>query len=169
MSTFEPRTSVVTIYQGDYLDRIRHIERKYAAAVEAEKVAPTALAVDGSEVAALAAEHESLVKKADETAVDIKIVALGRKVWRALVAEHPPRDGNKDDLSVGVNEEAFRDPLVAASIVSPELTDDDLDQLSDVDHERLYMSCWALNRLAATAPKARLDSQPNRKNDETSN
>ncbi|MBX3732418.1 MAG: hypothetical protein KF791_07460 [Verrucomicrobiae bacterium] len=48
----------------------------------------------------------------------VLLTALPRKKWRAIVAENPPREDNKEDAAVGVNEDTFPDALVPASIVS---------------------------------------------------
>lgn len=150
MSTIQPRTAVITIYQGDHLDRIRHLERKYEAALKAEGDAPRVLS-DESQASSLAALHEALVAEAEESAIDVTVTALGRRAWRALVAEHPARDGNKNDAAAGVNEDTFKDALVSASA---DLAEDDLDQISDVDFDRLYFTAFALNRVPADDPKA---------------
>lgn len=157
MSTIQPRTAVITIYQGDYLDRIRHLERKYEAALKAEGDTPRVLS-DESQASSLAEQHEALVAEAEDSAIDVTVTALGRRAWRALVAEHPARDGNKGDADLGVNEDTFKDALVAASV---DLTDEDLDLISDVDFDRLYISAFALNRLPVADPKALPASQVN--------
>lgn len=167
MSTIEPRTSVVIIYGGDYLDRLRHLEKRYEAAVKAEQSA-TRLLADEAQSPAIAAEHEALKAEAEETALHVTLRALGRKAWRALVAEHPPRPSHEGDASVGVNEETFKDALVPASITSPELSEDELDAISDIDWDRLYFTAFALNRSPAASPKA-LVSPTSQESDETSN
>lgn len=165
MTTIEPRTSVVTIYGGDYLDRIRHLEQKYEAAVKSEKSADRLLA-DDSQSPALAAEHEALVAEAEASAVHVTLKALGRKTWRALVASNPARENHAGDAVVGVNEDTFKDALVPASIISPVLSEDELDALSDIDFDRLYFTAFALNRNPAASPKA-LVSPQSTESDET--
>lgn len=159
----EPRTTTVTIYQGDYLDRIRLLERKAEAAREAAGDVRTLDEVP--EYLRLAEEHDALVAEAEESAVHAVVRALRRSEWKALVADHPPREGNKSDAAVGVNEDTFRDALVAASV---DLDADDLDMLSDIDHERLYYAAFALNRTAGTPGKASLVSRMTQPSDETS-
>jgi hypothetical protein len=167
MASVEPRTSVVTIYGGDYLDRLRHLEQQHKAAVESERSSSRLLA-DDAQSPAIAAEHERLKAEAEETALHVTLRALGRKAWRALVEEHPPRPGVTSDSDVGVNEATFKEALVPASIVSPELSEDDLDAISDIDWDRLYFTAFALNRSPAASPKA-LVSPTSPESDETSN
>lgn len=168
MTTIKARTSVVTLYQGDYLDRIRHIERQYEEALRSEVRSPRLLNEVPASVT-LADEHATLVAEAEATAVNVTLRALGRKEWRALVAAHPPRDGNEDDKQVGVNEDSFKDPLILSSIVDPALTEDDLDMLSEADSDQLYLLCWALNRLPVDGPKALRVLPQNQPSDATSN
>ena len=170
MSTIiKPRTAVVTIYQGDYLDRIDYLRRQAEAAAEAEQSGPRRSG-QKSEAMRLAAEHDALVAEANETAVHVKVQALGRKAWRELVDAHPPRDGNDEDKAAGVNEDTFKDALVAASIVEPEMTEgervDFLDYMSSVDYDRIYVTAFSLNRVVAADPKSSLASRLTRSSDE---
>lgn len=182
MTTFEPRTATITIYQGDYLDRIRHLERKAEAAKDAAGSESSRLAHEIPEYLAIAERHDALVAEAEASAVNVKVKALGRRAWRDLVAKHPPRTveggaseaDSKSDAAVGVNEETFKDELVAASIAEPEFSsraacDEFTDSLADVDYDRLYYTAFALNRSVAADPKASLVSTLSRANDETSN
>lgn len=175
MTTFQPREATVTIYQGDYLDRLRHLEQRHKAALEAE-ANTTRLNSDIPESVAIRTEYDAIKAEADETALDLSLFALGRKVWRGLVAEHPPRKDNDSDDAMGVNEETFKDALVPLALQYPDehdrsgdeqIGEDELDRLSDIDFDRLYYSAFALNRAPATAPKA-LASPWSPKNDETS-
>lgn len=165
MTTIQPRTATVAIYQGDYLDRIQHLERKAEAAREAAE-ATTRTLDEIPEYLALAEEHDKLVAEAEASAARVVVKALKRSEWKALVAEHPPREDHKGDAAVGVNEDTFKDALVAASV---DLDADDLDTLSDVDFDRLYYTAFALNRAPASDPKANLVSRLTLSSDETSN
>ena len=164
----EPRTAVVTIYGGDYLDRIRHLERKAEAAKDAAEGGAQTLD-EVPEYLAIAEEHDALVAEAEEQALHVRLQALGRRAWKALIAEHPPRTDHKGDAVVGVNEDTFKDALVPASVVEPELSADDLDALSDADFDRLYYMAFSLNRGNPAAPKASLVSRMTQQNSETSN
>lgn len=174
-SKIEARTAVVTIYGGDVLDRIRHLERQAEAARDAAEDTPRTLD-ELPEYLTLAAEHDALVKEAEANALHVKVQALGRRRWRQLCEEHPPRKAGpnvtdrqaREDAAAGVNEDTFRDALVPLSIVEPDLTEDDLDALADVDYERLYLTAFALNRAPATDPKASLVSRLTQTSDATS-
>jgi hypothetical protein len=164
----QPRTATVVIFQGDYLDRIRLLEQKAQAAKDAEGAAPRRVG-STPEYLQIAEEHDALVQEAEASALRIVVKALRRSEWRALVAEHPPREDNKSDASVGVNEDTFREALVPASIIEPvDFTADDLDELSDADYDRIYYTAFGLNRGAVVSPgKANLYSRLSQESDET--
>lgn len=174
MTTFQPRESTVTIYQGDYLDRLRHLQQRHDAALEAEKGA-TRLLSDVPESAAIREEYDALKAEADETAIELSLFALGRKIWRAQVADHPPRKDHDSDEAMGVNEDTFKDVLVPLALQYPtghdlhgtqQISDEELDRFSDIDFDRLYYVAFALNRAPASAPKA-LASPQSQKSDES--
>lgn len=187
----KPRTDVVTIYPGDYLGRIRHLEQQAEAAKDAVDGDLPRLNDEIPEYYQLAQQHDDLVREAEEQATHIRVQALPRKVWKALAAAHPPRVLNDEgtvskadaaaDAAAGVNIDSFRDALVYGgtveingqeksyrTIVEPELTGDDIDALSDIDFDRVYFTAFHLNRVPGADPKASLVSRLTPKNDETS-
>lgn len=173
--TITPRTYQVTIYHGDDQARIADLVQRIGEAKEREGrdengKSRRAGAVPDS--VRLTAEHDALVVEAKERAVPVTLQALGRKQWRSLVAAHPPREGNDEDKAVGVDESAFPDALVPASIVEPKFDipadrDAFLDSLSDAQFGQLYSVAFYLNRSFGEAPKAL--SSPSPSSDETSN
>lgn len=189
MSTIQRRTDVVTIYPGDYLARIRHLERQAEASQAAEAGGGITLD-EAPDYLEIAREHDELVKEADERATHIKLQALPRRQWKALCKKHPVRTVEKDDVTekvaredaaVGVNEETFKEALVfgdtveidgqmvpVRSIVEPALSTEELEELSDADFERVYLTAFALNRVTGGSPKASLVSRMTQKTDETS-
>jgi hypothetical protein len=163
----QPRTAVVKIYQGDYIDRIRHLERRAEAARDASDPEPKRMGIVPDYVA-LATEHDGLVAEAEESAITVKVRALKRGEWKALVAKHPPRKDHDEDTAASVNEETFKEVLVPASILEPEgFVGDGLDDLSDIDFDRCYITAFLLNRAPASDPKANLVSRMTQPNDET--
>src|SRR3546814_235718 len=169
----ERRTAVVTIYQGDILDRILHLEAR-AEAVKNAQDTPL-MGGDKPEYLEIAEEHDKLVAEAEETALHVRVQALKRSSWKALIKEHPPREGNKSDAAVGVNEDDFKDVLVPfVNEDDPEdrtivggLNVEDLDDLSDIDFDRIYLTAFALTRGAGATPKANLVSRMTQPSDES--
>lgn len=167
MTLFDRRTATVTIYQGGYLDRIRHLERLAEAAEKAHEGQP-ALLSEEPDYLKLAEEHDALVREAEQAAVHIVLGALPRKTWRTLAEQHPPREGNRGDAVLGVNEDTFAEALLPLSIISPGITSEDLDELSSADFLRLFSTAFALNRAPVADPKASLVSRMTPRSDETS-
>lgn len=147
----KPRTAEVVIPTGDYLDRIRLLERKHAAAQDAyeaalaayadateddEKAAPIRRMGQPSaahplkeradqlavEVDRLAQEHDALVEEMETHATRVRVTTVRRRQYRELADAHPPREGEKGDTALGVNVMTFREALVPAAIV--EVTED---------------------------------------------
>jgi hypothetical protein len=102
-----------------------------------------------------------------------RLRAMTRHAWRALVNEHQPRekDGEvlPEDRLAGVNRETFFEPLVRASIVDPELSDEDwpqlLDTLTDRQFEELVSAAWDLNQGKVDIPFSRAAWQTRRSSD----
>ena len=181
MTGIKPRVARVTIYQGDDLARLAELddavaraEVRKAAAERAVKAAENVTRTLADEVPDATAEVEAFdaavlerdefAAEAEERGVTVVLNALPRKTWRALVADHPPREDKDSDKQVGVNEDALAEVLVPKSIDhdASTITGDVglfLDALSDYDFDRLYVTAFALNRGAATAdPTLRLAS-----------
>lgn len=191
MSIFKTKSAVVTIYTGDYLDRIQYLEALAEADFQAKDPMPL---VNGEkpQYLTLAEEHDALVREAEQEAVHVRVQALPRRVWQELVKLHPPRtkdtEGATDreivfDARAGVNEATFTPaflttngtididgvPVEFRSVVEPEgITDADLDELSSIDYQRVYLSAFALNRAAGEDPKASLVSRLTQPSSETS-
>lgn len=174
MSIVDPRTSEVTIYQGDYLDRLRFLERQYDEMVKAESKTTQTL-TDVPESEALAEQHEALKAEAEETAIHVKVRAIRRSQYRELADKYPPRTGDDVDPSIvlsdskmGVNEKEFRLVLVPAAIVeirvgekvtawaetSKEDREEFLDEITEADFELLFSHAFALVNAFGASPKA---------------
>lgn len=105
-------------------------------------------------------------------------------VWSELVDRHPPRktaDGKVDprDAATGVNTQALLEELARASVVEPELTAEQWEQLdaklSDAQFQQLAVAAWQLNRSEVDVPFSRaasmmrrLDAESRRQNDSAS-
>lgn len=163
--TVKPQTETVLLYQGDDLARLRELKRAVDEAGRSDipllqgEVAPVDAARDA---------HNEFVEEAKTRATTVVLQALGRKRWRSLVSEHPPRKDNDADEAVGINEDTFAEALLAyvnpddideRTIVEPVFAttaerEKFLDRLSDANVERLYVVAFALNRQFGEDPKA---------------
>lgn len=108
------------------------------------------------EAVVLAERIKELESTMAESTVDVRFIGLGRKAWLTLVAENPPRRENQADLVMGFNTETMFDALIRESIVSPELTADQLDTLLDAisskQYDNLADAAWNLTRTDKGGP-----------------
>lgn len=115
---------------------------------------------------------EALRAEMLEHTEDFRIRALPKPAFRALVAAHPPRrkatdDGSEGeldpaDVQIGVNRETFFEALLRASVVSPQMDDDDwlalFEVLTDRQFGDLTDAAWFLNRGEIDVPFSRAAS-----------
>lgn len=181
MSTaLTPRTTVVPLFQGDDYDAIA--DRLQAVERIARAAAPRRMAEESS-VSEASREYDEYVEAALGRALMVRLVALGRKDYRALRNEHPPRmipdpEGqdrlvpHDEDTAWGFNYLTFGDALLPKSIAeitcntpgiapdasTPASIETFLDGLSDGDFSRLYSAAITLNEGGGPDPKARLST-----------
>lgn len=174
------RTTEVLIYGGGDLQRLSELRQAADVADRLHQQAVKAGTArgDGGVVTAKA-EHDAFVAEAAERAQIVKLRALGRKQWRALLDEHPPRrvsrliDGSQtevihdDDEELGVNTATFSEALLTyvdpvrddmRTIVEPEFPTksaltDWLDDLAGGDFDKLFISAYYLNGSVGYDPK----------------
>lgn len=187
MSTITPRTATVVIYQGDDLAKLERLDEAVDAAAErlraAEKdrlprllhEADAAVAARAAHTAAVA-ERDAFAAQAEERGVAVVLNALPRKTWRALVREHPAREGVDEDSPLGVDMDTLPDVLLPKSIDPDASTitgdlGEFLESLSDYDYyDRLFLTAYGLNRGRVMAdPTQRLGSAPSQTSAATSN
>jgi hypothetical protein len=113
--------------------------------------------------------------------VVVVVKALPRRKFRAMVAAHPARDGEREDDALGVDADAFPETLLSfvddmdasvRTIVAPEFANRAaieafLDSLSDADFNRLFRAAFVLNRVPADDPKDLLAYEQISESDET--
>lgn len=179
------RTGEVVIYSGTDLAKIAELHQNAERADRLYKQAResgTAKIGPGDEQTPQQAKdaHDAFVAEAAERAEIVKLRAIGRRQWRALLDKHPARtvrrmlDGaesdvtHDDDEGYGVNTASFSEALLTFSegngddleqtIVSPEFASKDarlkwLDNLSGGDFDRLFLTAYNLNGSLGFDPK----------------
>lgn len=161
-----PETTVMICLRGDLAADHEAAERELE---QAEKQGSDSLA--GSGAAEIADRIEALEAEMREHTYEFRMRALPRKDWRALVAQHPPRRGEDNELIepdkyIGVNGESFYDAIIRACLVDPELTDDEFEQLvgavTDRQYDDLSDAAWGLNRREVDIPFSRAASRMKR-------
>lgn len=132
--TIKPNTTTVTLLQGDDLDPINsHAEEAQRIAATA---APSRLNDDVPEAVAKSLKaYDEFMDEVEERAVKVKMTALPRKAYRALLNAHPPRTvetpngptPHDEDEGWGFNRETFGDAVAPPCVELGLLNlDDDL-------------------------------------------
>lgn len=184
-NTIKRRTATIVIYQGDDLERLSELRREVSVAeakFQEAVLRPRRGGDEDPKAAVRAAQQafDAFVDEAAERAVEVHLQAMGRKPFRALLAEHPARQvegpegkpvDHDDDIDYGANTETMFEPLMAASIMAPAFTPPErqafLDDLSDGDSERLFATAFWLNRSPGGDPKEQRFSSITRSSTET--
>lgn len=157
-TTLKPRTDTVVLFQGDDEAKIRELEARAKALRSSETVKPPRTQDEPDDYTAAAEAHDEFKREALTRAVVVTVQALGRKRWRSLVDEHPPREDAAGDEAFGLNLKTFPDALVPVSIVDPVFDtpadrDDFLDSLSDQQFEAVFWAAFRMNRHGGADPQ----------------
>lgn len=165
------QTLTRTFPDGDYPTRLMAAADAYERAIAAEKK-PQPPLLNGERLASeiLADEYADLKAESEADAAEkqriVTLRALGRKQWRTLKENHPPRVGEghdedtiKSDRLAGVNIETVGDDLVYGSVIAPAFTsraafDEWADELSEGEWNTLTTDAWRLVNVAQFDPKS---------------
>ena len=151
-----PEATVEICLRGDLAADHEAAERELE---RAEKAGADSLA--GSGAGELADRILALEDEMREHTYEFRLRALPRPQWRALVAQHPPRRGDDNEIVepdryMGVNAETFYDAIIRACLVDPELTDDEWAPLeaalTDHQYSALADAAWGINRREVDIP-----------------
>lgn len=164
-----PTTKTVPVWLGadlDLLDEYEAVERELE---QAQKPADS-LAGNGS-VSEIQARLDALKTQLDEFRMDFRVRGLDDFHFGRLVAAHPPRkDGAEVDPRDlrGWNSETFPGALVRATVVSPDLDDEDwlallgdeetLGILTSAQLDDLAAEAFRLSRVSVDIPFSRAAS-----------
>ena len=178
MSTLKPRVTTVLLYQGDDYEQLGMLRRQaeLAERLESDK---KAAARHGDATSAQDAKdaYDAFVDVAASRAVEVHLRAIGRRRFRTLMEEHPPRKvtmegverSHEDDAAYDVNTTSFPDALLTyidpgnrevRTIVAPAFpTSAECqvfldDEAADGDYEKLWQAAYWLNRSVGADPKA---------------
>lgn len=155
-----PERSAELCLRGDLVARFQDLYRELKAAQEREKGGGS---LDGGESLGLARQIDELRQEMAAHSVTFTFRGLPRTTkdpakatWSALLAAHPPRDGDDQDKLLGLNRDTFYPALVRASLVDPVLDEDDwatLDgSLSDGQFQALVNAAWMVNARDVDVP-----------------
>jgi hypothetical protein len=125
----------------------------------------TKVAAARKAVTAAQATYDEVKARADATVLDVTLEAVSRKQWAEVEENHPPRDGDDTDKSVGVNVGSFLAEVLPESVaevkergtgeriaVSADDWREAVDEISDGQYQVLLLAILGLNRGAARHP-----------------
>ncbi|MDF9718036.1 hypothetical protein [Nocardioides sp. ChNu-99] len=169
MSRIKPRTSTYVVLDGDVWEQLDELRAK---AEQAEAIAEVqnknGASVRADEAVDPLSAWEAYADAVDAANADgLKVVLndIGSGRWRDLVAQHPPRDGNRRDQQLGYDTDRFPAALLGyvdhdtdrRTIVEPVMSELELKaflrDISDSDLEAMYVIATNLNRAQAADPK----------------
>ncbi|MCW2785249.1 MAG: hypothetical protein JWP74_1766 [Marmoricola sp.] len=181
----KPRTRTVKLLQGDEYDRAMELQK----AIETVALDEIRRRVGDSEAIGTAkatADFNEFMEAAEARGIQVTLTAMGRKAYRALLNEHPPRivptEDNpsavhEDDAPLGFNIETFGDDLLMPCITSIQTPEGEweegdvagfIDGLSDGQFNQLFNVALDLNAGQPIDPKVRGAFTVAQTSDETS-
>lgn len=154
-----PRTATVPIYQGDDMERLADLRHRAEIATRREQGLVANMGDDDTPADEAREAYNAAVAEAAERAVLVRVNQVGRKIFRRLLSEHPPREDHDVDQVLGYNDDTFGEALLMASVTEPafgtvEAKQAFLDNLADGDFEQLMETAVALNRGRSADPLA---------------
>lgn len=162
-----PERTVPVCLRGDLVAEVEDLEWQLAA----QDPGPDSLEEGGAD-GVLSARIADLREQMRDNTYPVRLRAMPRPVWRAFVADHPPRrdDNNEivpDDRVMEVNVETFYDDLIRDSVIDPDLSSDAdwtefVDGLTDYQFSELGAAAWALNRQEVSVPLSPAGSRTRR-------
>lgn len=157
---FKPQSDSVPIcLRGDLAARYEQLEREL---IEAQDADTTDSLAAGGKARKVAQEMEDLRAEMLDFTHDFQFRALPKKEYRDLLADHRPRDGDKDDAMWGANLATFPQALIQACCTDPVMTVEQVEEmdgmLADGQMLEMFGCALRLNRENADVPKSALAS-----------
>lgn len=121
-----PQRTIPLCIRGDLVAEVERLERELLSLRT-----PDSRLTGNPEARKVGERIEAVRVDMQESTIEFVLQALPRRVFQKFYAEHPPRDDNASDKALGYNTDTFHDDLVRASIVAPELSDEQWELLAD--------------------------------------
>jgi hypothetical protein len=129
-------TKVVEIcLQTDLQEQYEGLHKELAEAYAAEQ--NDKRLNSGGRSRQIAQQIEALEREMADYVILFRLTAISPRAWSDLQDEHPPREGNNDDLLLGYNPQTFFDAAIRACTIEPSDMDDEawLDLLGHPEDE----------------------------------
>lgn len=149
-----PETTVDVCLRGDLVPQLNDLADELTEAKRDAR--PAARLGDKSRVPELVEQMQELQAEMVEGTITMTLRALPADEWAALVAKHPPRSGDKNDQAYGANHDAMMRDLIPASVIEPDLDDEDWTNLfrtlTSGEWDKLCNAAKGLNRGEVSVP-----------------
>lgn len=144
------RTEIITFIRGEDEAKLRELDAEVERAKPKRSDEPRLLG-EGDQHQEAVEARKKFAAQAKKRGTQVVMRSVGRKTWRRLLAENPPRDDSEIDERLGANADSFGEAIVSACLASPSFSTDEerdafLDSLSEAQFGRLEMSAFELNR-----------------------
>lgn len=150
-----PERSVELCLRGDLVAQLQDLSRQLVE-VERDEKATGSASLDGGQLVELANQIRVLREEMQDDTIVLRLHALPRRKWTALVAAHPPREDNQADQVTGMNVDEFAEDLIRQCVVDPALDDEDWarleEVLSDGQWQALTNAAFAVNTRDVDVP-----------------
>jgi hypothetical protein len=167
-----PEKNVPVCLRGDLRASWEDLEQQLAGL---HKRPRTSLADPGSdgEAAAIVEQMKAIEDEMREATVSVRLRALERDGYRALLKEHPPREDEPADGAMGVNSDTFYQPLILKCWIEPAELDEAgrkelLQLLTQAQYDSLATAAVQVNRGTVDVPFSRAASRMTPNSDGTS-
>lgn len=157
-----PERSLRVNLRGDLRAEWDELERQLAEARSAEQGGRRRLSSPASGASEIVERMSALEDEMAGAWLDLRVRALPRREWQALVRSHPPKPDHEGDEAMGVDLEGLMAEAIPRCVADPEMDAEDWDaldtHLSSGDYDRLLNIVWEINRSGVDVPKSRLVS-----------
>lgn len=163
MSTYEdwkkrrskPRATAVLAADAGLHDQLQDVRRR-AQAIRADARA-AGMMDQPDDAKALDEEARQVEERIRESGVEFVFEAIGHKPWSDLLAKHPP-DEEQKAKRFQYDPRTFEPAAIKASLVDPEMTEQEFaeffDDLNEGEFMELWSACLAANVSGGGNPEA---------------
>jgi hypothetical protein len=125
-----------------------------------------------ADAAGIIEQMKAIEDEMRDATVSVRLRALERDGYRALVKEHPPREDEPADGTMGVNSDTFYQPLILKCWVEPAELDEAgrkelLQLLTQAQYDSLATAAVQVNRGTVDVPFSRAASRMTQNSDAT--
>jgi hypothetical protein len=166
-----PERSVSVCLRGDLIAEHQALEDDLRRAEETARQSDARMS-SLSESKRIAEQLDEISDQMTANTLNIRLRALPRPEWVALIGEYQPPPDDPEAQRVGVDLEPFLQVATRRCVVEPAMDDDDwaalVKVLSSAEWDKLAGACWSLNRTGVDIPKSQLASLVKRRIAESS-